>query len=160
MAITNSAGISHRHVAPPAIRPEPPAPAVEQPERPQERASPQPFAADVFETQSTQRTQQAQSPQSTDPLNVRADPNGANKPAIPSHPNTVQAGTVPLDEQTKQTRGAVKIEPGPDGKLDPTKYDGFYVGADGYAYPPQKFSISEVPPFKPEKPVATPPPTT
>lgn len=31
----------------------------------------------------------------------------------------------------------------------PEKYDGMYLGSDGYAYPPDKFKASEVPPFTP-----------
>lgn len=80
----------------------------------------------------------------------------ANLPPVQSNTGTVQAGTVTLDEATKVARGALKV----DANADPKSYDGMYLGSDGYAYPPDAFSISEVPPFKPQKPVASPTPTT
>ena len=97
---------------------------------------------------------------STGPLDIGPVAGGANLPAMQSNTGTVQAGTVTLDDATKLARGALKVEPGPDGQLDPKKYDGMYLGADGYAYPPDKFTLAEVPPFKPEHPVANPTPTT
>ncbi|WP_164013439.1 PE-PPE domain-containing protein [Pyxidicoccus trucidator] len=80
----------------------------------------------------------------------------ANLPPVQSNQGTVQAGTVVLDEATKVARGALKV----DANADPKTYDGMYLGSDGYAYPPDKFSISEVPPFQPEQPLASPTPTT
>ncbi|MFP2926255.1 hypothetical protein ACLESO_13765 [Pyxidicoccus sp. 3LG] len=107
--------------------------------------------ADLFEVKSARAARA---------LDIPPAANGANLPAIQSNTQTVRAGTVTLDDATKEARGALKIEPGPDDQLDPRKYDGMYIGSDGYAYPPDKFSISEVPPFKPDQPVATPAPTT
>ncbi|NRD65451.1 PE-PPE domain-containing protein [Corallococcus exiguus] len=97
-------------------------------------------AKDVFEAKSAQSSSSG----------------NANLPPIQSNTGTVQAGTVQLDDATKVARGALKI----DSNADPKTYDGMYLGSDGYAYPPDKFSVSEVPPFKPEKPIASPTPTT
>jgi hypothetical protein len=83
-------------------------------------------------------------------------PGNANLPPVKSNTGTVQAGTVVLDDATKVARGALKLDP----NADPKTYDGMYLGGDGYAYPPDKFSVAEVPPFKPEQPIASPTPTT
>ncbi len=114
---------------------------------------------DVFETTSTQQTPQAQG---TKTLEVKQDPTVKDpEPPIPSNTNTVQAGTVTLDEPTKRARGAVNIdEAAKDPNYSPKQFDGWYIGSDRWAYPPDKFSISEVPPFQPNKPVSNPPPTT
>ncbi|RKG91847.1 PE-PPE domain-containing protein [Corallococcus terminator] len=98
--------------------------------------------ADVFE---------AKRAKSTGPT-----PGNANLPPVQSNTGTVQAGTVALTDAAKEARGALKI----DESADPTTYDGMYLGSDGYAYPPDKFSVSEVPPFHPETPIASPTPTT
>lgn len=64
-------------------------------------------------------------------------------PAPPITGNTITSS--PLSDADKVARGALKV----DGKADPKTYDGMYLGADGYAYPPSQFKSSEVPPFEP-----------
>ena len=60
------------------------------------------------------------------------------------------------DFAARRAQHAVKVEQG----VPPKTYDGMYIGADGYAYPPSKFKASEVPPFKPNNPpVPQPAPT-
>ncbi|RYZ43766.1 MAG: PE-PPE domain-containing protein [Myxococcaceae bacterium] len=98
--------------------------------------------ADVFEAKSARST--------------GSTPGNANLPPVQSNTGTVQAGTVVLTDAAKEARGALKI----DAAADPTTYDGMYLGSDGYAYPPDRFSVSEVPPFHPDKPIASPTPTT
>jgi hypothetical protein len=67
-----------------------------------------------------------------------------------------QAATAPGEDfATRRTQYALPVDRSKPAKT----YDGMYIGADGYAYPPDKFKASEVPPFKPNPPVAQPAPT-
>lgn len=94
---------------------------------------------------------------SRDVFEAKRAPASSDLPPVQSNTTgTVQAGTVVLDDATKVARGALKLDP----NADPKTYDGMFLGADGYAYPPDQFSVSEIPPFKPEKPIASPTPTT
>jgi hypothetical protein len=67
---------------------------------------------------------------------------------------TVNGNT--MTDAQKAAAGALKI----DESAPANKYDGMYVGSDGYAYPPEKFNVTQVPPFEPANPVSNPPPTT
>jgi len=73
----------------------------------------------------------------------------ATVPAPPSKGNTITSS--PVSDADKVARGALKV----DNKADPKTYDGMYLGADGYAYPPSQFKSSEVPPFTPAAGKAT-----
>ncbi len=126
------------------IRPVPPRP-------------PEPKAAPVATSNQLARPQATADVFAGASASARAStPVNANLPPVPSNQGTVQAGTVTLDEATKVARGALKL----DANADPKTYDGMYLGSDGYAYPPDKFSVAEVPPFRPEQPIASPTPTT
>lgn len=81
---------------------------------------------------------------------------GTKIPPMPSFGDTIVAGQVSWStDEAKIARGALKIDP-----KTPGKYDGMYIGADGWAYPPSKFKASEVPPFRPEHRRSEPTPTT
>ncbi len=153
MAIPSSTSISPRSTPKPVARPEPKAPPTLTSVQQQGRANAQAQREDTFTAAGPKAT-------ASSPLDVRASPTGKNLPPIESNKNTVQAGTVTLTDDEKKARGAQKVEPGTNGEIDHKRYDGMYVGSDGYAYPPDKFQVSEVPPFKPAKPISTPPPTT
>ncbi|MDC0707136.1 PE-PPE domain-containing protein [Stigmatella sp. ncwal1] len=80
----------------------------------------------------------------------------ATEPPIPSNTGTVQVRGNTMTDVQKTEAGALRI----DSSAPPSTYDGMYVGADGYAYPPDKFDVTQVPPFQPSNPVASPTPTT
>jgi hypothetical protein len=77
-------------------------------------------------------------------------------PPPPSFTDTVTVTGNTLTDEEKIAAGAVKIE---EGK-PPATYDGMYIGSDGWAYPPDKFKVTDVPPFAPSNPLSDPPPTT
>ncbi|SES88355.1 PE-PPE domain-containing protein [Stigmatella erecta] len=80
----------------------------------------------------------------------------ATEPPIPSNTGTVQVRGNTMTDAQKTAAGALRI----DSAAPASTYDGMYVGADGYAYPPGKFDVTQVPPFEPANPVASPTPTT
>ncbi|HYI02249.1 PE-PPE domain-containing protein [Hyalangium sp.] len=77
-------------------------------------------------------------------------------PPIPSFTDTVTVTGNTLTHEEKIAAGAVQI----DKNMPPSTYDGMYIGADNYAYPPDKFKVTDVPPFEPSNPLSDPPPTT
>ncbi|HYH99204.1 PE-PPE domain-containing protein [Hyalangium sp.] len=80
----------------------------------------------------------------------------AASPAAAPAEVAAQAATAPGDDfATRRAQHALLVDRSKPAKT----YDGMYIGADGYAYPPDKFKASEVPPFKPNPPVAQPAPT-
>lgn len=89
--------------------------------------------------------------------NLRATANaGATLPPPPTRTGTVTVTGNTMTDAEKVAAGALKI----DSSAPPKTYDGMYVGSDGYAYPPDKFNVTQVPPFQPANPVSNPPPTT
>ncbi|HYI00001.1 PE-PPE domain-containing protein [Hyalangium sp.] len=96
------------------------------------------------------------SPSTADVSSFRATANTATLPPIPSKTGTVTVNGNTMTDAQKAAAGALRI----DASAPPTTYDGMYVGSDGYAYPPEKFNVTEVPPFQPTNPVSNPPPTT
>lgn len=106
---------------------------------PKVAAQAKPFLDDVFETISHLTSEAGHfGAQVLDP----------HPPATVPTPE-MKGGTIasaPLSDADKVARGALKIDRG----APPKTYDGMYLGADGYAYPPGKFQASEVPPFTPK----------
>ena len=79
-------------------------------------------------------------------------------PPLPSFTGTVTVQGH-LSEAEKLARGALPIAPDAS-REEANRYDGMYIGSDGFAYAPDKFSVTEVPPFTPSTPLSNPPPTT
>ncbi len=80
-------------------------------------------------------------------------------PPLPSFTGTAPVQGNSLTGPEKEARGAIKIDPNVTPETA-KQYDGMYIGSDGYAYPPDKFDVSEVPPFAPANPTSNPAETT
>lgn len=90
-------------------------------------------------------------------VNLRATANAAaTLPPLPSRTGTVTVTGNTMTDADKLKAGALKI----DESAPPKTYDGMYLGSDGFAYPPDKFNVTQVPPFTPTNPISNPPPTT
>lgn len=79
----------------------------------------------------------------------------ASAAAAPSEVKAAATSAAEDDFATRRAQYALPLDP----SKEPKTYDGMYIGADGYAYPADKFKASEVPPFKPTDPSKQPAPT-
>lgn len=89
------------------------------------------------------------------PAPSTASPSALGKPSGAGATSGAVAGTG-SDFEARKAQYALKV----DAATDPQKYDGMYIGGDGYAYPPDKFKASEVPPFRPQNVTSQPTKTT